>query len=194
MDTYSYQIVRWKGADAGVTGRIGCFSDAFAEVRGYHGGLHSNGYEDLDLLNRLGFLILDQLHDQIAPGKSFKQQLRNSGAKFHSMLKQIADASNSLPKMPLTILIADILLMLRLKMLMLVSVDDSSVGVKWELPTGLSAPTRRKGSALAMVFRTPRAWKCDSVRRNTPGLETGPPRVRLCVCWWLCPGCGSEAH
>ena len=70
LDTYSFQIVHWKGRDPGVTGRIGCFSWAFGMVRGYHGGLFSNGYEDLDILNRLNLLILDRFAAEVAPGTS----------------------------------------------------------------------------------------------------------------------------
>ena len=35
-ETYDYHIVRWKGADAGVTGRIGCFKDHFFMINGYN--------------------------------------------------------------------------------------------------------------------------------------------------------------
>ena len=35
MPTYPYQFYRAKGKDAGVTGRVGCFTSAFFALRGY---------------------------------------------------------------------------------------------------------------------------------------------------------------
>jgi hypothetical protein len=50
---YKRLLINFKGDDCGVSGRDGYFASAFVNVRGYRQSLHSHGFQDSDLRDRL---------------------------------------------------------------------------------------------------------------------------------------------
>ena len=97
VEILPFQIIRFKGQDGGVTGRIGCFMSNFFAVNGYNEGLYGAGYQDIELLNRMETLIQETFGDELQRGKSVSARCNNTGGKFWMLIKTIKDNSFSLP-------------------------------------------------------------------------------------------------
>ena len=59
MPTYPCQFYRAKGQDAGVTGRVGCFTSAFFALWGYDQSLFGARYQYMDFVRRLEARMMD---------------------------------------------------------------------------------------------------------------------------------------
>jgi len=82
MPTYPYQFYRAKGKDAGVTGRVGCFTSAFFALRGYDQSLWGAGYQDMDFVRRLEARMMEWPELNSQRGSSFKENATMEGISF----------------------------------------------------------------------------------------------------------------
>ena len=100
MPTYPYQFYRAKGKDAGVTGRVGCFTSAFFALRCYDQSLWGAGCQDMDFVRRLEARMMEWPELNSQRGSSFKEKCHNGGDQFFRLEFTIKDDSFSLPNHP----------------------------------------------------------------------------------------------